>query len=74
MFAIFLLSSQLSKKYGNIYSLQNCWKNVVVLNGFKTMKEALVDKAEDFADRPDFAVYSHFGFGNNQGMSRVPNW
>ncbi|XP_053112400.1 cytochrome P450 2D17 isoform X2 [Hemicordylus capensis] len=62
--------NQLNKKYGNIYSLQNCWTNVVVLNGFKTIKEALVDKSEDFADRPHFAVYSQlFGFGDNiQGV------
>uniref|UniRef100_A0A8D0DR99 Cytochrome P450 n=1 Tax=Salvator merianae TaxID=96440 RepID=A0A8D0DR99_SALMN len=50
--------TQLCKKYGNIFSLQNCWNNVVVLNGFKVIKEALVDKSEDFADRPFF---SHLG-------------
>ncbi|XP_054844377.1 cytochrome P450 2D15-like [Eublepharis macularius] len=61
--------TQLSKKYGNIYSLQNSWTNIVVLNGFHTIKGALVDKSEDFADRPYFAVYSQMGYGeNNQGF------
>ncbi|XP_066489192.1 cytochrome P450 2D14-like [Tiliqua scincoides] len=61
--------TQLSKKYGNIYSLQNCWSNVVVLNGFKLIKEALVDKSEDFSDRPHFPVYKWLGCGeNNQGL------
>ncbi|NXJ79117.1 CP2DK protein, partial [Trogon melanurus] len=55
---------QFQKKYGNIYSLQNCWTNVVVLNGYKTVKEALVHRSEDFADRPYFPMYEHIGYGN----------
>ncbi|XP_042323879.1 cytochrome P450 2D14-like [Sceloporus undulatus] len=59
----------LSKKYGNIYSLQYFWKNVVVLNGFKTVREALVSKSEDFADRPYFAAYNYLGYGEtNPGL------
>ncbi|XP_064512816.1 cytochrome P450 2D17 [Pseudopipra pipra] len=56
---------QLQKKFGNIYSLQNCWTNVVVLNGYKAVKEALVHKSEDFADRPYLPIYEHLGYGKN---------
>lgn len=56
---------QLQKKFGNIFSLQNCWTNVVVLNGYKAVKEALVHKSEDFADRPSFPIYEHMGYGEN---------
>ncbi|NXA89066.1 CP2DH protein, partial [Melanocharis versteri] len=56
---------QLQKKFGNIFSLQNCWTNLVVLNGYKTVKEALVHKSEDFADRPYFPIYEHMGYGKN---------
>ncbi|NXO17456.1 CP2DR protein, partial [Oriolus oriolus] len=56
---------QLRKKFGNIFSLQNCWTNVVVLNGYETVKEALVHKSEDFADRPYFPIYEHVGYGKN---------
>ncbi|XP_065598861.1 cytochrome P450 2D17 [Cyrtonyx montezumae] len=52
------------KKFGNIFSLQNCWTNVVVLNGYKTVKEALVNKSEDFADRPYFPIYEQLGYGH----------
>ncbi|KGL88151.1 Cytochrome P450 2D17, partial [Charadrius vociferus] len=55
---------QLHKKFGNVFSLQNCWTNMVVLNGYKTVKEALVHRSEDFADRPYFPVYEHLGYGN----------
>ncbi|OXB52166.1 hypothetical protein ASZ78_001702, partial [Callipepla squamata] len=58
------------KKFGNIFSLQNCWTNVVVLNGYKTVKEALVNKSEDFADRPYFHIYEHLGYGQkSEGKS-----
>nr|XP_033785239.1 cytochrome P450 2D15-like isoform X2 [Geotrypetes seraphini] len=57
--------SQLSKKYGNVFSLQFCWKNTVVLNGFKVLKEALVVKSEDFADRPPFPLFKHLGVNKN---------
>ncbi|XP_032642885.1 cytochrome P450 2D15-like [Chelonoidis abingdonii] len=57
--------TQLSKKYGNVFSLQNCWRNLIVVNGFKAVKEALVQKSEDFADRPYFPIYEHLGFGEN---------
>ncbi|XP_049678025.1 cytochrome P450 2D14 isoform X2 [Accipiter gentilis] len=56
--------NQLRKKFGNIFNLQNCWSNLVVLNGYKTVKEALVHRSEDFADRPYFPVYEHLGYGN----------
>ncbi|XP_029897411.1 cytochrome P450 2D17 isoform X2 [Aquila chrysaetos chrysaetos] len=56
--------NQLHKKFGNIFNLQNCWSNLVVLNGYKTVKEALVHRSEDFADRPYFPVYEHLGYGN----------
>ncbi|KFZ60310.1 Cytochrome P450 2D17, partial [Antrostomus carolinensis] len=54
---------QLQKKFGNVFSLQNCWTNLVVLNGYKTVKEALVHSSEDFADRPYFPMYEHMGYG-----------
>ncbi|NXF36884.1 CP2DH protein, partial [Nyctibius bracteatus] len=56
---------QLHKKFGNVFNLQNCWTNLVVLNGYKTVKEALVCRSEDFADRPEFPVYEHLGYGKN---------
>ncbi|XP_005441403.3 cytochrome P450 2D17 [Falco rusticolus] len=55
---------QLHKKFGNVFNLQNCWTNVVVLNGYQTVKDALVHKSEDFADRPYFPVYEHLGYGS----------
>ncbi|XP_067166989.1 cytochrome P450 2D6 isoform X3 [Apteryx mantelli] len=56
--------NQLHKKFGNVFHLQNCWTNLVVLNGYKTVKEALVHRSEDFADRPYLPMYEHVGYGS----------
>ncbi|NXC43053.1 CP2DH protein, partial [Penelope pileata] len=63
---------QFRKKFGNIFRLQNCWTNVVVLNGYKTVKEALVHKSEDFADRPYLPIYEHLGYGH-QSEGKAPD-
>lgn len=47
-----VVSSQLAKSYGNVYSLFIGPKPVVIINGVKAMKEAMVTKAIDFAGRP----------------------
>ncbi|XP_069766755.1 cytochrome P450 2D4-like isoform X3 [Narcine bancroftii] len=58
---------KLWKKYGNVVSLDFGWTNMVVLSGYNTLKEALVKKSEDFADRPDLPVFQNvlerFGSG-----------
>ncbi|XP_042352815.1 cytochrome P450 2F2-like [Plectropomus leopardus] len=43
---------RLRKTYGNVYSLYLGPKPAVVISGMKAMKEALVNKATDFAGRP----------------------
>ncbi|XP_053362029.1 cytochrome P450 2F2-like [Clarias gariepinus] len=43
---------KLAEQYGNIYSLYIGTKPAVVLNGFKTIREALVMKSGDFSGRP----------------------
>lgn len=44
--------SQLRKSYGDVYSIFLGRKPVVVLNGLKAIKTAIVIKANDFAGRP----------------------
>lgn len=49
---IFIFPSQLSKSYGNIYSIYIGPRPAVILNGLKAMKEAMVIKGADFSGRP----------------------
>ncbi|XP_043935448.1 cytochrome P450 2D15-like [Protopterus annectens] len=48
---------KLANKYGNIYSIFLGNKLIVVLNGFQTVKEALVNRAAEFSDRPEDPVF-----------------
>lgn len=60
---------QLRKEFGNIFSLQYFWQKMVVLNGFEVMKETLIDRSEDIADRPRFPIYEKIGcVGENTGI------
>ncbi|XP_052495722.1 cytochrome P450 2D14-like [Budorcas taxicolor] len=55
--------NQLRRRFGNVFSLQQVWTPVVVLNGLAAVREALVHRNQDTSDRPPQALYEHVGFG-----------
>ncbi|XP_004380037.1 cytochrome P450 2D17-like isoform X3 [Trichechus manatus latirostris] len=54
---------QLRRRFGDVFSLQLAWRPVVVVNGPAAVREALVLRGEDTADRPPVPIYEHLGFG-----------
>ncbi|XP_068089317.1 uncharacterized protein [Hyperolius riggenbachi] len=57
---------ELAKKYGSVFSVQLGAQKVVVLCGYETVKDALVNHAEEFSDRasvPIFKDISSNGYG-----------
>ncbi|KAM9672634.1 cytochrome P450 2D17-like [Trichechus inunguis] len=54
---------QLRRRFGDVFSLQLAWRPVVVVNGSAAVREALVLRGEDTADRPPVPIYKHLGFG-----------
>ncbi|KAF4086066.1 hypothetical protein AMELA_G00101850 [Ameiurus melas] len=48
-----------AERYGNVYSLYFGRRPTVVLNGLKSIKEALVTKSADFSGRPQNLMVSH---------------
>nr|CDO19469.1 CYP2D15 [Canis lupus familiaris] len=65
--------SQLQGRFGNVFSLELAWTPVVVLNGLEAVREALVHRSEDTADRPPMPVYDHLGLGpESQGRPFGP--
>nr|XP_046228804.1 cytochrome P450 2K1-like [Scatophagus argus] len=54
---------ELSKKYGSVFTVYLGPKKVVVLAGYKTVKEALVNNAEEFGERDPLILAQE----NNQG-------
>ncbi|XP_008060186.1 cytochrome P450 2D17-like [Carlito syrichta] len=70
--------SQLRRRFGDVFSLQLGWTPVVVFNGLAAVREALVTRAEDTADRMPVPIFEHVGYGpRSQGifMARYgPAW
>ncbi|XP_008108975.2 cytochrome P450 2D14 [Anolis carolinensis] len=59
----------LQKKYGPVVSFQFGWINIIMLSGFKIVKEAHGPKAENFVDRSPFPLFSMLGRGKKcQGV------
>ncbi|XP_077025177.1 cytochrome P450 2D17-like [Tamandua tetradactyla] len=55
--------SKLRRRFGDVFSLQLVWTPVVVLNGLPAVREALLERGEDTADRPPAPVNEHLGYG-----------
>uniref|UniRef100_A0A670J5I3 Cytochrome P450 family 2 subfamily W member 1 n=1 Tax=Podarcis muralis TaxID=64176 RepID=A0A670J5I3_PODMU len=67
-FSLFLsVEFQLSKQYGPVFSIQMGPQKTVVLTGYETVKEALVNQADAFADRPIIPMFQELaqGFGES---------
>ncbi|XP_078586162.1 cytochrome P450 2U1-like [Branchiostoma floridae x Branchiostoma japonicum] len=59
------------KRYGDVYTVRMGMEDVVVLNGCRAIKEALVDYKDAFSSRPSVYVLNLIsGFGKNIGVSK----
>ncbi|XP_060118583.1 cytochrome P450 2K4-like [Heteronotia binoei] len=65
---------KLSKRYGPIFSLQMGSQNMVILSGYETVKEALVNQAEAFAERPMVPILKKMSEGYGVILSHGENW
>ncbi|XP_023666452.2 cytochrome P450 2K1-like isoform X1 [Paramormyrops kingsleyae] len=65
---------QLSKKYGSVFTVHFGPKKVVVLTGFKTVKEALVNHAEEFGEREISPIFYDFTEGHGVLFSNGDSW
>ncbi|KAM8954019.1 cytochrome P450 2K4-like isoform 2-T2 [Pelodytes ibericus] len=64
----------MSKEYGKIFTIQMGSKKMVVLTGYETVKDALVNNAEEFGERAAFPVFHKIDKGTGVVMSRGNNW
>lgn len=53
---IYFLPSQLTEKYGDIFSIQMGSTSFVFINGLRMIKEVLVNQAENFMERPEIPI------------------
>ncbi|XP_053328569.1 cytochrome P450 2A11-like [Spea bombifrons] len=65
---------ELREKYGDVYTIYMGPRPVVVMSGYKTVKEVLVDRADDFLARGDIPTfdssYQNYGIAFTSDMHR----
>ncbi|XP_056609426.1 cytochrome P450 2K1-like [Triplophysa dalaica] len=64
----------LSKKYGSVFKVYLGPKKVVVLTGFKAVKQALVNQAEEFGERDIMPVFQDLNEGHGIGFANGDGW
>ena len=69
LFYCFFVLFQLSKKYGSVFTVYFGPKKVVVLSGYKTVKEALVGYAEEFGDREITPILKDANLGHGEDLT-----
>ncbi|XP_063775292.1 uncharacterized protein LOC134910838 [Pseudophryne corroboree] len=65
---------QLSKKYGPVYSIQIGEEKMVVLAGYETVKDALVNHADEFSARAKVPLFHETMMGHGVIFSYDENW
>ncbi|XP_047229728.1 cytochrome P450 2J2-like [Girardinichthys multiradiatus] len=71
---IHLQLTEFAEKYGNVFSLHLFGEKAVIINGYKHVKEALVDKGEDYMDRPTIPLFSEIFKNKGIVMSTGYPW
>ncbi|KAL6095523.1 uncharacterized protein ACO6RY_09432 [Pungitius sinensis] len=65
---------KLSKKYGSVFTVYMGSEKVVVLAGYKTVKEALVNRADEFGDRQAMRIAHESNQGHGVIWSNGDSW
>ncbi|CAL8274767.1 unnamed protein product [Lota lota] len=65
---------EFSKKYGNVFTVYFGPKKVVVLAGYKTVKQALVNHADEFGDREVFPIIEQSSKGHGILFANGESW
>ncbi|XP_077147772.1 cytochrome P450 2B11-like [Ranitomeya variabilis] len=65
---------ELSKTYGPVFSVQIGMTKIVVLCGYEAVKDALVNHADVFSDRPRAHVFTKLLNNNGVVFSNGENW
>ncbi|XP_063296916.1 cytochrome P450 2K1-like [Pelobates fuscus] len=65
---------ELSEKYGSVFTIQMGIETMVVLCGYETVKDALVNHADEFSGRPKVPIFEDMSQGHGVIFSRDDNW
>ncbi|XP_051774959.1 cytochrome P450 2K6-like [Erpetoichthys calabaricus] len=65
---------QLSEKYGNMYTFHLGPEKHLILCGYKTVKEALVERADEFGERGETVWHNEVTRGNGIVFGKGESW
>ncbi|PIO29877.1 hypothetical protein AB205_0073100, partial [Aquarana catesbeiana] len=65
---------ELSKEYGTVLTIHFGMAKVIVLCGYDTVKDALLNHGEEFSNRPKMAIFSKTTDGNGLFFSNGESW
>ncbi|NWI98723.1 CP2K1 protein, partial [Crypturellus undulatus] len=65
---------KLSKIYGNIFTVHFGPRKAVVLAGYETVKDALLNHSEEFGERAEIPIFRKIAQGNGLGFSHGEIW
>ncbi|XP_053565542.1 cytochrome P450 2K6-like [Bombina bombina] len=65
---------ELSEKYGPVFTTQLGTKKYVVLCGYETLKEALVNYADEFSWRSEIPIFDEIAKGHGVLFANGENW
>uniref|UniRef100_A0A8C5GPK5 Cytochrome P450 2K1-like n=1 Tax=Gouania willdenowi TaxID=441366 RepID=A0A8C5GPK5_GOUWI len=65
---------EMSKKYGSVFTVYLGNRKVVVLAGYKTIRDALVNHAEVFGDRDIFPIFEYVNDGHGILFANGDTW
>ncbi|XP_035024894.1 cytochrome P450 1B1 [Hippoglossus stenolepis] len=57
--------ARLAKKYGNVYQIRLGCSDIVVLNGDRAIRQALIEHSTEFAGRPNFVSFQMVSGGRS---------
>ncbi|XP_077187152.1 cytochrome P450 2K4-like isoform X2 [Paroedura picta] len=65
---------KLSKQYGPVFSIHLGSQKIIVITGYETVKEALVNQAEAFAERPSVPIVDEILESHGVIFAHGENW
>ncbi|KAM3594710.1 uncharacterized protein V6R79_012666 [Siganus canaliculatus] len=61
--------ANLAKKYGNVYQIRLGCSDIVILNGDRAIRQALIQHSTEFAGRPNFVSFQMISGGRSMAFS-----
>ncbi|CAL1574999.1 unnamed protein product [Knipowitschia caucasica] len=61
--------ARLAKKYGNVYQIRLGCSDIVVLNGERAIRQALIQHSAEFAGRPNFVSFQFVSGGRSMAFT-----